>query len=324
MFLSILIPTWNRRGQLEARIRAILPNLGEGMELVISDNGSTDGTGEMVQQTLRQHPTARIRYLRNAENLGVDANLRIVLQAGRGKWLWLVGDDDEMNFQLPSTLRPILETCARSVCFLQHAAGPAVQSLGVSGEQFLAGDESWSCGLLQIGQVICQRDLVAQIGDREWDRYAKDLHSHLAPYARGMMASGVLVITCHLYAHRSYSPPRWDLLAGYLGAWRSNLNAFPRHRALILRNERRLREKVVFDALLGRVLLGTAIASRDWRFVARVFSRRGKIKLLVLFAVGGMERDARRRWAPRIFPGSRDQVRSIFPSEAGPHSSARL
>ena len=51
--LSVLIVAWNSREELARTLPALLPELGEGDELIVVDNDSTDGTAEAVQGWVR-------------------------------------------------------------------------------------------------------------------------------------------------------------------------------------------------------------------------------------------------------------------------------
>lgn len=320
IFLSILIPTWNRCDQLEARIRTILPLLGLDCELVISDNGSTDGTEAMVLRTLREHPGAQIRYLRNHHNLGMDVNIQQVFHAGCGKWLWLVSDDDALDFTLPAILRPLLAATSYDLCLLQPGTDlPDQRPWGVRCEEFLGREDRWGESLLQIGHVLCRRELIAALGPETWAIFSGSLHSHLAPYARGIRDNGILLVPCSLYAEiPALDIKRWDVLEAHLGAWRANLIAFPEHRELIHHRERRLRQTCIFDALVGRVLLGVAIAQADRGFAFRAFSLHGKVKLLILFALSQLGPASRRVWVPRFFPRNRALAQRIFAPPSSP------
>jgi abequosyltransferase len=104
--LTIGIPTYNRARCLE-RLLASLGKELEGetrVELLVSDNASTDGTGSIVEAH-RARGNA-VRYTRNAENLGADRNILQVFNLARGKYVWIFSDDDLMAH---GTIRRVLE-----------------------------------------------------------------------------------------------------------------------------------------------------------------------------------------------------------------------
>lgn len=61
-------------------------------EIVISDNASTDSTELIVQEYARI--LDRIRYFRQALNVGVDRNIDNVVTLASGEYCWLMADDD--------------------------------------------------------------------------------------------------------------------------------------------------------------------------------------------------------------------------------------
>lgn len=63
--LSVLIVAWNSRDELGRTLPALLPELGEGDELIVVDNDSADGTAEAVEVL-----APRARVVRAGANLG--------------------------------------------------------------------------------------------------------------------------------------------------------------------------------------------------------------------------------------------------------------
>lgn len=92
--LSICIPTYNRAELLESALACLVPQvgaLGGEVELVVSDNCSTDDTAEVVARAARECP---IRYHRNDENVGVIRNVLGIVEKAAGEFCWVMGDDD--------------------------------------------------------------------------------------------------------------------------------------------------------------------------------------------------------------------------------------
>jgi hypothetical protein len=105
--LSICIPTFNRAELLASALASLAPQireLGDEVELIVSDNCSTDSTQEVVEQVARQCP---IRYHRNDENVGVIGNfLGGVENLAAGEFCWMMGDDELVR---AGAVRSVLE-----------------------------------------------------------------------------------------------------------------------------------------------------------------------------------------------------------------------
>ena len=95
MKLSVCIPTYNRAALLREVLDSFLPQLEQDVEIVVSDNASTDGTEEIVEQYRSSYPS--IRYHRWAVNMGADRNYLKVVEMARGDYCWLFGSDDTVS-----------------------------------------------------------------------------------------------------------------------------------------------------------------------------------------------------------------------------------
>lgn len=97
--LSIAIPTYNGspyiRGALDSIISQ-LEDVDEEVEIVISDNASTDKTPEIIRDYQNKYPF--IKYFRNEENLGPDRNYDLAVRRARGEFVWLFSDDDKIRY----------------------------------------------------------------------------------------------------------------------------------------------------------------------------------------------------------------------------------
>jgi hypothetical protein len=90
MKVSALIPTYNRKEYVERAIRSVLAQTVPVDEIVVVDDGSTDGTAEEIEQLFK----GGVRVIRQA-NQGVSgARRRAVLEA-RGEWIAFLDSDDE-------------------------------------------------------------------------------------------------------------------------------------------------------------------------------------------------------------------------------------
>ncbi len=86
--LSVLIVAWNSRAELGRGLPALLPELGEGDELIVVDNDSDDGTAEAVAELA---PAARL--VRSGGNLGFAAGCNRGAAEARGDLLVILNPD---------------------------------------------------------------------------------------------------------------------------------------------------------------------------------------------------------------------------------------
>lgn len=90
--VSVVMPTFNRRALLEASIDSVLSQTLDDFELLIVDDGSTDGTAELL--AARQRADRRIRLLRAAVTGGCHKARNLALAEAGGRYLAFLDDDD--------------------------------------------------------------------------------------------------------------------------------------------------------------------------------------------------------------------------------------
>lgn len=107
MLVSIGIPVRNGADLLEKAVRSALAQDHADLEVVISDNASTDGTQELCRELARQD--SRIVYHRQPRGVHVVANFEEALRRARGEFFRWMGDDDLLEPTYVSrTLEPFL------------------------------------------------------------------------------------------------------------------------------------------------------------------------------------------------------------------------
>ena len=90
--MTISIPTYNGSGTIKNMLDTLLPQCDERVELIICDNASTDNTGDIIEEYVKQYPF--IRYIRNDKNIGPDSNFILCMTEASGKYTLLLSDDD--------------------------------------------------------------------------------------------------------------------------------------------------------------------------------------------------------------------------------------
>jgi hypothetical protein len=90
--LSIVIPTWNAAATIERSLRSVLEERTVDFECVVVDDGSTDGTADVVEVLAAADP--RIVLVRLADNAGVSNARNRGLEIVRGEWIGFHDADD--------------------------------------------------------------------------------------------------------------------------------------------------------------------------------------------------------------------------------------
>ena len=106
--ISIGIPTYNREHLVGRAIESALRQDYPNIEIVISDNASTDATPEICERYASEH--AGMRYIRQTVNLGATRNFDAVLQQSSGLYFMWLGDDDWLDSNYVSLAVARLET----------------------------------------------------------------------------------------------------------------------------------------------------------------------------------------------------------------------
>lgn len=89
--VSVIIPAWNRREILRMSVESVLRQTFTDFELIVVDDGSTDGTMEAISDI--RDP--RLRRLAHETNRGVSAARNTGIRSAVGEWIAFNDSDDE-------------------------------------------------------------------------------------------------------------------------------------------------------------------------------------------------------------------------------------
>jgi glycosyltransferase involved in cell wall biosynthesis len=98
--VSIGLPVRNAGTRVVDVARSVLAQDHQHLELVISDNASTDDTREVCEELARSD--SRVSYHRQAENVGILNNFRHAMRVANGTFFRWIGDDDRLEPSLVS------------------------------------------------------------------------------------------------------------------------------------------------------------------------------------------------------------------------------
>jgi glycosyltransferase involved in cell wall biosynthesis len=120
--LSICITTYNRAKWLAinlATVRRWVAPYRDSVEVVVCDNSSEDNTPEVVKLYLSDR---NFHYYRNPKNVGMLGNLKVTAHHAKGKYVWIIGDDDVIK---ESAIKAVLEGIRKyqdvSLIYLNYA-----------------------------------------------------------------------------------------------------------------------------------------------------------------------------------------------------------
>ena len=124
--VSIGLPVRDGARYLDEAIRSILNQTYQDFELVISDNASTDRTEAIAREWAAAD--ARVRYVRNPEDIGAAPNFHQCFRMARGRYFKWAAHDDLLH---PKYLEPCVEALEMSPeIVLAHTSAEQIDGEG--------------------------------------------------------------------------------------------------------------------------------------------------------------------------------------------------
>lgn len=93
--VSLGLPVYNGANFLRQALDSLTRQTMRDLEIVISDNASSDETGEICREYAARDP--RIRYIRQEHNIGAGPNYNVVFHESRGRYFKWAAHDDYMD-----------------------------------------------------------------------------------------------------------------------------------------------------------------------------------------------------------------------------------
>lgn len=119
-WLSILIPVYNVLPYLRECVVSIINQIdGDGVEIILLDDASTDGSFQLCEEICREYD-GRIGLLRHPENRGLSAARNTMVEAATGEYVWFVDSDDEIFPGAIKSLRGILDNCSPDIVMCDY------------------------------------------------------------------------------------------------------------------------------------------------------------------------------------------------------------
>lgn len=106
--VSVLIPVYNHARYMRQCLDSLLTEGWPNLEVLITDDGSTDNSFEIIQEWRTEHPNAFVRFdLEKQENQGLTKTLNLLVAKARGEFVTLVASDD---YLLPGGISARIES----------------------------------------------------------------------------------------------------------------------------------------------------------------------------------------------------------------------
>lgn len=103
MKFSIIIPNWNGKKLLAKNLPAVLTAAGKKAEVIVVDNGSTDGSVEFLKNLAQEDKNSIMRIIEVSENRGFAYACNLGVEKAKGELVVLLNNDvmPEKNFLEP-------------------------------------------------------------------------------------------------------------------------------------------------------------------------------------------------------------------------------
>ncbi|AEF48019.1 glycosyl transferase family 2 [Serratia sp. AS12] len=107
LLLSFIVPFYNNEDFVVASLGSLFDQIGDDIEVVIIDDGSTDASADRVRQLLAEIPHPHVTFI-SQKNGGIACARNIGLQHARGRYITFLDGDDLLSGDYLAILRPLL------------------------------------------------------------------------------------------------------------------------------------------------------------------------------------------------------------------------
>lgn len=206
MWLSIIIPVYNTQAYLERCVDSVLANDCTNSEIVLVDDGSTDGVCPALCDRLAgEHPDL-IRVI-HQENRGLGGARNTGLEAAQGAYLLFLDSDDTITPDALTKLRTTIERTQADVIAFNFFSEDGSGRLTPGSANYLQADIAFSAGtrpefLLSLPSATCRawkRSLFLASGIRYPERvWYEDLRTSVKLF---VLASSIVTLPDCLYRY---------------------------------------------------------------------------------------------------------------------------
>ena len=157
--MSIVLVCWNNKAYLEPCLNSLYNSgLKSSFDIVVVDNGSTDGSQAMLQEKFPE-----VLILQNDHNVGLGKASNQGIEATNGRYVLLLNNDTLVN-------GPSLDAMVR---FLDETP-----EAGAAGGRLLNPDGTFQAGYADFSSLTEELLIATGLGDLLWEGYPSHVDTH--------------------------------------------------------------------------------------------------------------------------------------------------
>ena len=199
--LSIAIPTYNRASILDRALENIASQISsaDDIQVVISDNGSSDNTHGIVEKYTSR---LNVKYVALPENQGFDRNFINAIRESDGEYVWVKGDDDLIAPHMIDKAKGIISRGYDAIVlnggdYKENVLIPRIKiEPNVSSVDALFNCLGWH--LSWIGTIIIKKSILRcdELIDSEFDNFV-----HMPLYVRSIKDEHAIIYSNEIFIH---------------------------------------------------------------------------------------------------------------------------
>jgi hypothetical protein len=172
--MSIILVCWNNKDYMEPCLRSIYDgNLKCSFDIVVVDNGSTDGSQAMLQSEFPQ-----VQLIQNDENVGLGRASNQGIDATNGRYALLLNNDTLVDGSALDAMVDFLD---------------ATSDAGAVGGRLLNSDGSFQAGYADFSTLSEEFMIATHLGDLLWNGYPSHKESETVKVV-GWLSSACLLL----------------------------------------------------------------------------------------------------------------------------------
>lgn len=122
--VSIVIPTWNGESLLAKNLQKVIDSSDEAMEIIIVDDGSTDGTAKLIRKNFKKN--SKVKLVSHTKNRGFAVSVNTGFRYAKGELVCLLNNDVlPTKGYLKESLKYFKNDDCFGVVFHEKGYGPA-------------------------------------------------------------------------------------------------------------------------------------------------------------------------------------------------------